>query len=130
MTKPNLAEQLEQTIQTWISEGRSEEQIYGVRNFFTGVGAKFISNLLIQEREAGKDEKFAEAVELMKVDILPGIRQQARTETIKEVIEKLRGMTVLLHIDEKRGDNIGVGEEWGNGFNGALHEAIKELEKL
>ena len=34
--------------------------------------------------------------------------------------EAIKVEKVLLHIDEKRGDNIGVEENWGNGYNEAL----------
>lgn len=29
-------------VKEWISQGRTEEQIYGVNNFLTGLGAKMI----------------------------------------------------------------------------------------
>jgi len=36
----------EPIIQEWIAQGRSEEQIYGVRNFLTGIGGARINELL------------------------------------------------------------------------------------
>lgn len=47
---------LEETIQAWIKEGRSEEQIYGVRNFFSGKGRTLIDEAhnkgIVKERMA------------------------------------------------------------------------------
>ena len=53
---------------------------------------------------------------------------------LTELDRDIENERVLLHIDESRGDNIGVEERWGNGHNSALahvraklSEAIKEL---
>ena len=46
------------------------------------------------------------------------------------VIEALEKGSVVLHIDEKRGDNIGVEERWGTGYNQALSEAINIIKNL
>jgi hypothetical protein len=43
-------------VDEWIKQGRSEEQIYGVKNFLTGLGGARILKLLTTEREAGRRE--------------------------------------------------------------------------
>ena len=54
--------------------------------------------------------------------------------SIIQAIDEWAGKNnVLLHIDEKRGDNIGVEEEWGTGYNTALsdlHSFLNEAKKL
>jgi hypothetical protein len=41
-----IDEIFEQSIQEWIAQGRSEEEIHGVRNFFTGRGIEAKADIL------------------------------------------------------------------------------------
>lgn len=41
---------------------------------------------------------------------------------LEQAFREIRPEDVLLHIDEPLGDNIGVPEEWGTGYNTALSD--------
>src|SRR3990167_1202592 len=57
------------------------------------------------------------------------IIRSALTQQHTELRERIGGMKVLLHIDEERGDNIGVEEKWGTGYNEAIEDVIDLLDK-
>ena len=54
-----------------------------------------------------------------RLGVIGFLRTSLRTMA-ETAVEAVRVEKVLLHIDEKRGDNIGVEENWGNGYNEAL----------
>ena len=45
-----MKNKIETAIEEWIKQGRSEEQVYGVRNFMSGVGLK-----LFKEKKSGAE---------------------------------------------------------------------------
>lgn len=52
MTKTEQIQKLiEQATTEWGNQGRSEEQLYGVANFFSGRGIKLVEDLLAEQRE-------------------------------------------------------------------------------
>ena len=66
----------------------------------------------------------------------PRLRQilsSSHTAILEALEKEIEEMKVLLHIDEKRGDDIGVKEGWGNGYNVALKDIlalIKEAKEV
>jgi hypothetical protein len=42
---------IETAIEEWIKQGRSEEQIYGVRNFMSGRGERYIKENFVSKEE-------------------------------------------------------------------------------
>ena len=60
--------------------------------------------------------------------IVDAIKQE-KSELITKIEKEIEESKVLLHIDEKRGDNIGVEEKWGTGYNQAIDEVKQILNK-
>jgi len=97
-----------------------------------GEAKDFIRELLEKTREEAVEEykKYKSiAVKDCEQEILRGSRELRKDER-ERVKEKIVGMKVLLHIDEKRGDNIGVEEGWGNGYNEALSDILALIDTL
>ena len=70
----SLDERIEIAINYWIAQGRTEEQIYGVRNFMSGRGLR-----LIKEEVEARDTYWKKVIDTFTKD---------NAERIKEEVEK------------------------------------------
>lgn len=49
----NLPQEIIDAVEQWNSQGRDEEQVYGVINFLTGIGGQAIRKVIFESREKG-----------------------------------------------------------------------------
>lgn len=82
---------LEEAVQAWIAQGRNEEQIYGVRNFLTGIGGRAIEKELeSSHREGEKKEHELQLERFMKLREVA--KEEGRRELLEEIEEKVKAM--------------------------------------
>jgi hypothetical protein len=63
-------------------------------------------------------------------DALQNFLKQTLQKELQKIAKDVIGEEVLLHIDEPRGDNIGVEENWGNGYNEKRKELITYFQSI
>lgn len=75
---------LEALVAQWSSEGRSEEQIYGVQNFISGKGPKILAHLAAEKEAAITRERIRVVRDLIWHHSIADYAEQGLIDKINE----------------------------------------------